>query len=70
MDDTEKERLRTPMWCPICDITMRDNPKYYYVWGCCLLCYIEFIEHREERWRGGWRPSQEEVARFVEKVCT
>jgi hypothetical protein len=24
---------------------------------CCHLCYIEFVEDREERWQKGWRPN-------------
>lgn len=68
MDETGKQSLRTPMWCPICDFTMRDDPKVYYRWGCCMLCFIHFIEHREERWESGWRPSAEEVASFVKKI--
>lgn len=33
-----------------------------------MLCFIHFIEHREERWESGWRPSAEEVASFVKKI--
>jgi hypothetical protein len=24
---------------------------------CCHLCYIKFVEDREERWQKGWRPN-------------
>jgi hypothetical protein len=33
----------------------------WYDYGCCIECYIFFIEGRPERWRSGWRPSPEEV---------
>lgn len=39
----------------------------YYDWGVCADCFIEFVEHREERWRSGWRPSNEEVQSFLKK---
>lgn len=68
MNEREKESLRVPAWCPICGFTMRDNPKFYYKWGCCQLCFIEFIEHREERWGEGWRPDSESIDRFVKKI--
>lgn len=25
---------------------------------CCSKCYIKYIEGREERWLGGWRPNE------------
>ena len=25
---------------------------------CCNTCYIKYIEGREERWREGWRPNE------------
>jgi len=24
---------------------------------CCFNCYIQYVEHREERWLKGWRPN-------------
>jgi hypothetical protein len=68
MDESERQSLRVPAWCPICDMTMRDDPKVYNKWGCCQLCFIEFIEHSEERWQGGWRPSTDVVDRFIKKI--
>lgn len=67
-DKVDFEKLRTPMFCPICDFVMRDDPKVYYRWGACMLCFVEFIEHREERWDAGWRPSHEQVELFTKKI--
>jgi hypothetical protein len=47
---------------------MRDDSKSYYRWKVCLQCFIEFIEHREERWESGWRPSPEDVTRFLGRM--
>jgi hypothetical protein len=41
---------------------------YYFKFGCCRYCFVEFIEHREERWQGGWRPSKDEVDSFFQKL--
>jgi hypothetical protein len=59
--------LRVPAWCPICDLVMRET-KVYFKWRCCNLCYIEFIEHREQRWTDGWRPSADEIASFLKTM--
>ncbi len=24
---------------------------------CCFKCYLQYVEHREERWLKGWRPN-------------
>ncbi len=60
-DDVERESLRLPAFCPICEFYLRDH-RTYWTWGCCELCFIEFVEDREQRWRDGWRPSAEEIA--------
>jgi len=26
---------------------------------CCYKCYIQYVEDREERWKKGWRPKNE-----------
>jgi len=72
MTEEEREKLRAPMWCPICDLTLRNgsggDDKTLYKWGCCKHCFIHFIEHREERWESGWRPSQDDLKRLFEKM--
>jgi hypothetical protein len=70
-DEAEKFRmsLRTPAFCPVCDIVMRSgsggDDKTYFKFGCCRHCFIEFVEHREERWMEGWRPDADQVARMI-----
>lgn len=70
MNEDEREKLRVPAWCPICDVTMRGSisNRTYGKWGCCMDCHVEFVEDREERWLSGWRPSADEVARFLKKL--
>ena len=72
MDESEREKLRVPFWCPICEIPMKSgsggDDHHYFKFGCCRYCFVEFIEHREERWQGGWRPSKDEVDSFFQKL--
>ena len=71
MTEEEREKLRAPFWCPQCQVPLRNGPggddQTLYKWDCCRRCYIEFIEHREERWKDGWRPSPSDIARLFEK---
>lgn len=62
--------LRVPSFCPICDLIMKGNKSTasYYDFGCCANCHIEFIEHREEKWKSGWRPSQADIDKFLAKM--
>lgn len=55
--------LRVPCWCPLCGFPMRGSKSTsaFYDFGVCYLCFIDFIEHREQRWRDGWRPTPEQV---------
>ena len=48
--------------CPVCGIysfNMKDD-LYMNKFECCLNCYIQWVEHREERWLNGWRPNEEQ----------
>tara|TARA_R110000851_G_scaffold115926_1_gene241922 strand:+ start:255 stop:647 length:393 start_codon:yes stop_codon:yes gene_type:complete len=51
-----KESNRT---CPACDtysFDVRDDV-YMNKYDCCRLCYVKYVEDREERWLSGWRPN-------------
>lgn len=60
------------MWCPICERALQGgsggDDKYLYKWGCCRFCYVEFVEHREERWEDGWRPEKDAIDRMFERM--
>ena len=48
--------------CPVCGIysfNMKDD-LYMNKFECCLNCYIQWVEDREERWLNGWRPNEEQ----------
>ena len=44
--------------CPICNTySFKSNDDVYMSkFDCCEMCYIQWIEDREERWKKGWRP--------------
>lgn len=66
------ESLRVPIWCPMCKLPMKGTKSdvKYYQYGCCMTCFIQFIEDREERWKSGWRPTQEEIDRYVDRITS
>ena len=45
--------------CPVCKVYSFDKKDDLYMnrFECCLKCYINYVEGREERWATGWRPS-------------
>ena len=49
--------------CPICktySFSSRDD-LYMNRFESCHRCYIDFVEHREDRWNKGWKPTEEQV---------
>ncbi len=47
--------------CPVCSVySMKPRDDVYMAkYECCHLCYVEWVEDREERWATGWRPDQD-----------
>ena len=64
------ESLRVPSWCPLCQNIMKGSKSNntFYNFGCCVGCFIEFIEGREERWKSGWRPSSEQILQYLKRL--
>lgn len=62
----EHHKLRVPVFCPQCSFVMKGTRSNvtYYQYDCCVNCFIEFIETREQRWKDGWRPSPEQLEAF------
>jgi len=50
-----KENKRICFVCSNYSFDRRDS-LYMAKFECCHRCYIVWIEDREERWLGGWRP--------------
>jgi len=53
-----KDNNRT---CPVCKkYSFRPQDDLYLnKFECCFVCYVQWIEDREERWKSGWRPNEE-----------
>jgi len=61
---TRADKRKDTRSCPVCEtysFSMKDD-LYMNRFSCCYLCYIDFVQDREERWEGGWRPDQERLA--------
>jgi hypothetical protein len=67
-----RDKSIVPAWCPMCEGLMMGSASNtsYYKWDCCVNCFIEFIEGREEKWEAGWRPSAEQIKAFAERVSS
>ena len=47
--------------CPICGNFPKKSMDDVCLikFDCCSKCYIQYVEGREERWLGGWRPNED-----------
>tara|TARA_Y100001963_G_C6577820_1_gene351939 strand:- start:141 stop:527 length:387 start_codon:yes stop_codon:yes gene_type:complete len=52
-----RESKRT---CPVCNIYSFKSKDDVYMskFDCCEKCYIQWVEGREDRWKKGWRPDE------------
>ena len=43
--------------CDVCSNILKQQDMLYETkYECCRNCYVQYVEHREERWKQGWRP--------------
>jgi len=49
--------------CPVCKTYSfsRKDDLYMNRFKCCYDCYVDFVEYREEAWRNGERPTEEQI---------
>ena len=47
--------------CPVCKTYSFSSKDDLYMnrFQCCYRCYVDFVEGEEQRWRDGWRPTDE-----------
>jgi hypothetical protein len=66
IDETLRNKYKIPLSCPLCELIMRGkSSETFFRWGVCVMCTIEFVEDREDRWKSGWRPDPEEMAGYL-----
>ena len=58
-----------PLACEICGFLFRtnDDETSYGEFGCCSKCALRWAHPDRDRWKTGWRPSQEQI---VDDVST
>ena len=55
--------------CPVCktySFSSRDD-LYMNRFECCFECYVDFIEHREDDWKSGKRPDDQELSHAMRR---
>jgi hypothetical protein len=59
----EDRTTNTDRQCPLCKTYSFSSKDDLYMnrFQCCYLCYNDFIEHEEDRWNSGWRPSADHL---------
>tara|TARA_B100000029_G_C17460481_1_gene918324 strand:+ start:290 stop:667 length:378 start_codon:yes stop_codon:yes gene_type:complete len=65
-NNRQKKENRT---CPVCktySFSARDD-LYMNRFKCCYLCYVEFVERREEEWAEGKRPTEEQITATLKR---
>lgn len=69
VDRRSDKNVRIPMFCPICAFALRtyEDRNYYESKKCCYKCGLTFADSREEEWKSGWRPSENDVKEEVTK---
>tara|TARA_R110000803_G_scaffold109725_1_gene178127 strand:- start:7378 stop:7794 length:417 start_codon:yes stop_codon:yes gene_type:complete len=56
-------KASTNRTCPVCktySFSVKDD-LYMNRFQSCYLCYIDFIQDREDRWSTGWQPNEEHL---------
>jgi len=71
MNEELRKSLVVPLCCPVCELGMKGDKSNitYYNFGCCSNCFIYFIaDGREEKWKGGWRPSEKQLQAMIDEL--
>jgi len=61
--EKKEKRVRKPIFSRECKVCSKSKVKkkhdiYFIKFDCCFDCYVQWVEHREERWKSGWRPNE------------
>ena len=54
-----REKNRKCDVCKTYSFNIKDD-FYFNKYECCSECYLKYVEFREERWKKGWRPNENE----------
>lgn len=65
----EESGTSMPLFCEVCGIRFghKEDEKSYQKFKCCSSCADAWAYSHKEEWNTGWRPSEEQVRKAVEK---
>ncbi len=57
-------------FCNICDnvISTRQDVVQMMDHSCCDDCVTYWLEPNREKWKDGWRPSDEQLSPYIERI--
>jgi hypothetical protein len=61
-----------PFFCKICEFPhdLSRDWQYYQKFEMCQECSMTLVEARQEEWRAGWRPTQEQIDMYIDsRMC-
>ena len=63
---------KVPLDCPVCSLSMRDQQDIvsYSFYGCCSDCKVTWAEPNIDKWKEGWRPSEEKISKYRENLLS
>ncbi len=65
--DNKRSVKNTERTCPVCktySFSIKDD-LYMNRFKCCYNCYIDFAKSRPQEWSDGWRPSDEDIGKYL-----
>ena len=69
MDSQKSHVTSMPFFCNICEFPhdLSRDWSYFEKFEMCQECATSLVEARQEDWKNGWRPSQEQIDTYINK---
>ena len=67
MDSQESHARSMPFFCSICEFPhdLNRDWQYFEKFEMCQECAMTLVEARQNEWKLGWRPSQNQIDMYV-----
>ena len=65
--DSKHNSKKQDRSCPVCktySFSIKDD-LYMNRFECCYDCYLDFAKSHPRKWSDGWRPSDEEIKKYL-----
>lgn len=65
--DCKQNSKKQDRSCPVCktySFSIKDD-LYMNRFECCYDCYLDFAKSHPKKWSSGWRPSNEEIKKYL-----